>query len=52
MISKIIKYMGKLILAKREEQIAVSNFFSNKVKRAIRNNYEYKTNYYLDVKDL
>jgi cytidylate kinase len=44
--------MGKLIFAKREEQIAISNFFSNKVKRDIRNNYSYKTNYYLDVEDL
>jgi len=40
--------LGKITLAKRGEQIAVSNFFSNKVKRAVRNQYDYKSNCYVD----
>lgn len=29
--------------------LALSNLFSNDVKRDIRNDYEYKTNYYLEI---
>jgi len=48
-ISKIIKVLGKITLAKREEQIAVSNLFSNNVKRSVRNHYDYQTNCYVDL---
>lgn len=50
MISKLIQLIGVVLFSTRKEQIAVSNFFNNKVKRDIRNNYNYKREYWLVVK--
>lgn len=49
-ISIIIVALGALFLSPKREQIALSNLFSNEVKRDIRNKYSYKRDYWLEVK--
>ena len=50
MISTTLYYLNKIILGSKEELLAVSNLFNNKVKRSVRSKLPYKTNYYIHIK--
>lgn len=53
LVIDMIKVLDFISLGTLKEAIAVSNWFSNDVKAAVRGwNNDYKTNYYVDVEDM